>query len=113
MRFQKRASLIVNEERQIYATFGKAEFHQSHERKRLRHRLTSSPITKMACGVAFHGEEKMTATSTGCSMTFSLILIATTTVKYFVNKQGANMKSFDFIVLYHFDMDKQWGCEDR
>lgn len=67
LRFQKRASLIVNEERQIYATFGMAEFHQSHERKRRRHRLTSSPITKMACGVAFHGEEKLTATSTGCA----------------------------------------------
>lgn len=47
------------------------------------------------------------------SVTLSLILIATTTVKYFVNKQGANMKSFDFIVLYHFNMDKQWGCGDR
>ncbi|KAG7243622.1 hypothetical protein INR49_011179 [Caranx melampygus] len=37
---QKRARLVVNEERQIYATFGITGFHQSEGREGVRHSLT-------------------------------------------------------------------------
>lgn len=62
--FQKRASLLGNEKRQIDATFGTSDSSQSHERTRPRHHPTALPITKMASGVLpfrSHGEKAATS----------------------------------------------------
>lgn len=63
--FQKRASLLGNEKRQIDATFGTSDSGQSHERSRRRHHpYPPLPITKMASGgLPFRGHREKAATS--------------------------------------------------
>lgn len=62
----------MNEERQMYATFGVTRFHQSQERKRFRHYL---PITKMALDVEFYREGKLTAPSAGRQVTDTFLCL--------------------------------------
>lgn len=84
--FQKRASLLGNEKRQIDATFGTSDSSQSHERTRPRHHPTALPITKMASGVLpfrSHGEKAVTSSDRiTCVFTrraFNYFLVTTTT----------------------------------
>lgn len=74
---QKRARVVVNEERQIHATFGITGFHQSQGREGVRHSLTYFDHNKDGGReVVVKGEENLTATSTGGATSTRDALIA-------------------------------------
>lgn len=73
--FQKRASLLGNEKRQIDTTFGTRDSNQSRERTRPRHHPAAMPITKMASGVlSFWSHEEIAATSSDWVMELQFFL---------------------------------------